>query len=232
MNIIFFSAPIIGSSYGHSYKFRVRHCGQGADWDWPRQALEHALRSFLRPGGPLVDCLILAKAGWSSDSSLDSYVGWGGSFLRLISEWIKAWAFSPSRIPCPLLLPDPWSWLITPKTLRTIFLVDTMQSRINRESLPPACGFLDLWGPGGLWPLTTMVRFSSQWVEWLGPVLRVWVFSPMGLYTRTVGEHQGTSFVPPPWYRSLLFPALKREPERAKQYSDLISFIFLSKCFC
>lgn len=33
MNIMFFSALIIGSGYGHSYKFRVRYCGQGADWD-------------------------------------------------------------------------------------------------------------------------------------------------------------------------------------------------------
>lgn len=33
MNIMFVSALIIGSGYGHSYKFRVRYCGQGADWD-------------------------------------------------------------------------------------------------------------------------------------------------------------------------------------------------------
>lgn len=45
----------------------------------------------------------------------------------------------------------------------------------------------NFWGPGGLWPLTPWWDFPSEWVEGLGPVLRVWVFSPIALYTCIVG---------------------------------------------
>lgn len=35
----------------------------------------------------------------------------------------------------------------------------------HQAALPPTCGFLDPWSPGGLWPLSPAVGFFSEWLK-------------------------------------------------------------------